>query len=161
MYFPDIERKKIRLSLKVSRRSCQNCSPCVRENILGGNTFLRQNSLFSLIFWHWAEKVSSFGKTFQLSWKNCFFECLLNFLRKILKLKYSFSNRFRTWARIFRIFDKNIFAGWSKLHFTRPQAHNEEKNVEKLSLFFHFFRGSIKVLALWQKFFDRVVESAV
>ena len=69
------------------------------------------------------------AKAFQLSWKNWIFECRLKFLRKMLKLKFWFSNQFRSWARFFSDFDKNTFARWPKLHFMKPQAHNEEKNI--------------------------------
>ena len=116
---------------------------------LGEPLFWDEILFFQSFFDIEQKKCYLLAYVFRLSWKNCFFECLLNFLGKFLKLKFSFSNQFCTWARIFRIFDKNVFAGWSKLQFTRPQAHNDETKCLETFYFSIFFGHRSKVLAFW------------
>ena len=93
------------------------------------------------------------AKAFQLSWKNWIFECRLKFLRKMLKLKFWFSNQFRSWARFFRILTKTLlhdgqnFILWSHRHIMR------KKIFSKFLFFPYFFRTSIKSFGLLVKFF--------
>ena len=145
--------KKIRLSLKVSRRSCKNCSHCVRENIFGGTTFLRRNSIFSVIFWHWAKKVLSFGICFSTELKELLFWVSLGIFGKILEIKVLIFQSMSQLSKIFSDFDKNTFARWPKLLFLKPQAHNDETKCLETFSFFHFFRTSMKSFSLLVKVF--------
>ena len=161
MHFPDIEQKKSACRWKFPGEVVKTALPVSVKTFWRDTLFEDEVLVLQSFFDIEQRSCRLLAKAFQLSWKNWFFECLLKILKKILKLQFSFSNQFRTGARIFWNFDKNIFAGLSKLQFTRPQAHNEETKCLETFSFFHFSRRSMKVLAFWQKFYGRVVESAI
>ena len=151
--FRTLSGKKSASRWKFPGEVLKTALPVSVKIFLGEPLFWDEILYFQSFFDIEQKKCHLLAKAFRLSWKKCFFECLLNFLRKFLKLKFSFSNQFRTWARFFRIFDKNTFARWSKLQFTRPQAHNVETKCLETFSFFHIFRTSIKSFGLLVKLF--------
>ena len=107
------------------------------------------------------KKCHLLANVFRLSWKKCFFECLLEFLGKFLKLKFWFSNQCRSWARFFRILTKTLLHDGQNFFFWNHRHIMRKKIFSKFLFFSIFFGHRSKVSAFWWKFFGRVVESAV
>ena len=144
--FRKLSKKKSACRWKSPGEVVKTALPVSVKTFWGETLFEDQILVFQSFFDIEQRSCRLLANAFQLSWKNRFFECLLKFWRKILKLKFWFSNQFRTWARFFRIFDKNTFARWSKLLFMKPQAHNEQKNWN-YRFFSIFFGHRAKVLS--------------
>ena len=153
MYFPDIERKKNPpLVESFPAKLSKLLSLCPWEHFAGKH-FFRLNSLFSVIFWHWAKKLSSFVKSFSTELKELIFWVSLKSFEKNLEIKVLIFQSILHLNKIFSDFWQKHFCTMVKTSFYEATGTYWGKKYIVTFPFFHIFWTSIKSFGLLVKVF--------